>query len=201
MTQAVIHEVANAGNKIAFTFDDGPNPIYTQEILNIFQEHQAKATFYTIGKQIELFPEIAKAIHQAGHELGNHTYTHPNLIDLTATEIRNELEQTAQIIESITGSKPKTFRPPYFGVNEEVASVVSEFGYPMAGAVNLAAEDWNEPGTAHIVAKTLEGVRGGGILIFHDGFGNRSGTVEAVRILVPKLIADGYELVRADELI
>ncbi|WP_435923571.1 polysaccharide deacetylase family protein [Paenibacillus sp. DYY-L-2] len=197
----IIQELSIKRKAVAFTFDDGPNPVYTPQLLEIFREAGGKATFFMIGTQMEQYPEVVKEVHEAGHEIGNHTYTHPALTELHKAECKEELVRTERLIEQITGSRPQVFRPPYFAYNEQVASVVGEFGYKAIGAVNGEATDWEMPGVKHIVDKTREQVRPGSILIFHDGFDDRSQTVEAVRILVEELTADGYELLTASELL
>lgn len=198
----VINELPIQDKAVAFTFDDGPNPLYTPQVLEILREVQGKATFFMIGTQMEKSPETAKAVHEQGHEIGNHTYTHPHLPDLPPEECRRELQLTEDLIEQVTGAKPKVFRPPYLATSEEVAAITAgEFGYPAIGAVNGAAMDWEMPGVAHIVEKTREQVRPGSILLFHDSFDDRSQTVEAVRILAAELTAAGYRLVTVSELL
>ena len=198
---ANIEKVEGAGKKLALTFDDGPDELYTGQILDILQRHNVQATFFMVGEQLDRNPALARAVHEAGHEIGNHTQTHPFLAELDAAAIRSELAQMEDRIVRVTGAKPVTFRPPYFSANDTVFEVVNEFGYKPIGAVNLAARDWDSPGTSHIVDKTLESVCDGGIFIFHDGYGDRTQTVEAIRILVPRLLQEGFELVRADQLI
>ncbi len=198
----VINEVSVREKAVAFTFDDGPNPLYTPQVLEIFREVQGKATFFMIGTQIEKSLETAKAVHEQGHEIGNHTYTHPHLPELSSEEVRRELQLTEELIRRVTGAKPKVYRPPYIDTSEEVAAITAgEFGYPAIGAVNGAATDWEMPGVTHIVEKTREQVRPGSFLLFHDGFDDRSQTIEAVRILAAELTAAGYRLVTVSELL
>lgn len=198
----VINEVSVREKAVAFTFDDGPNPLYTPQVLEIFREVQGKATFFMIGTQIEKSLETAKAVHEQGHEIGNHTYAHPHLPELSSEEVRRELQLTEELIRRVTGAKPKVYRPPYIDTSEEVAAITAgEFGYPAIGAVNGAATDWEMPGVTHIVEKTRERVRPGSFLLFHDGFDDRSQTIEAVRILAAELTAAGYRLVTVSELL
>ncbi|WP_127534046.1 polysaccharide deacetylase family protein [Paenibacillus kobensis] len=198
----VTHRVQTQHKAVAFTFDDGPNPVYTPQVLDIFREVGGKATFYMIGEQIEKEPELAALVHAQGHEIGNHTYTHPFLTKLSGEAVRNELRKSESMIQDITGKKPVTLRTPYFDVNEEVLSIIEEEGYQLAaGAVNMAAQDWDMPGVDHIVEKTRESVCNGGIFIFHDGFGDRSQSIEAVRVLAKELTKSGYRLVTVEELL
>ncbi|GIO40007.1 hypothetical protein J41TS12_48680 [Paenibacillus antibioticophila] len=197
----LIHQVPTRRRAVAVTFDDGPNPVYTPEVMEIFRKAQAKATFFMIGSQMEQHPEVVRAVHAEGHEIGNHSFTHPSLAGLQKLEAKDELVRTEVLIEQLTGVKPKVFRPPYFAQNEMVGSVSEDMKYYMIGALNLEANDWEMPGVEHILEKTRSAVKPGGILIFHDGFDDRSQTIKAVSILVSELIADGYELITVSELI
>lgn len=185
---------------IAFTFDDGPNSQYTPEILDIFRKNQGKATFFMIGEQMVKSPEIVKAVHREGHEIGNHTWTHPYLTQLSKEDCLNEILQTEQLITDMIGQKPALLRPPYFDYNEQVADIAKGRNYKVIGAVNAAATDWELPGVEHIVTKTKEAATPGSHLLFHDGFGDRSQTVEAVRQLVTEFKEQGYRLVTVSEL-
>lgn len=198
----VITRVPTIEKAVAFTFDDGPNPLYTPQVLDIFAKCQGKATFFMIGQQIEQNPDTASAVHIQGHEIGNHTYSHPSLPEISPEQCREELQRTESLITQVTGSKPHVFRPPYVAFSEQVAAISQgEFGYPAIGAVNGAATDWEMPGVQHIVEKTREEIQPGSILLFHDGFGDRSQTIEAVRILTEELTAAGYKLVTVSELL
>ncbi|EFM08890.1 polysaccharide deacetylase [Paenibacillus curdlanolyticus YK9] len=197
----IIDKVETSEKVIAFTFDDGPHPVYTAELLAIFRETAGKATFFMIGEQIEANRAIAEAVYAQGHELANHTYSHPYLTKLTRAEAADELNKTEQLIRSITHEAVQCFRPPYLDMNDDIASIAEEAGYTTIGALNLDARDWEEPGVAHIVRTTRAYAANGSILLFHDGYGDRSQTVEAVRTLVRELAADGYRLVTVRELL
>ncbi len=114
---------------------------------------------------------------------------------------RAELVQTDERIRSITGTPVRAFRPPFLDVNDAILALAAEFGYWSIGAVNLETRDWEQPGIEHIVEKTWEAVGSGSILVFHDGFGDRSQSVEAVRILVTELAAQDYRFVTVSELL
>ncbi|WP_226670946.1 polysaccharide deacetylase family protein [Metabacillus litoralis] len=198
----MINEIPTANKLVAFTFDDGPNPIYTTQILDIFKKANGKATFFMIGESINKYPEIVKKAIDQGHEIGNHTNTHPKLSQLSSAECLMEIELNEKSIEEIVGEKPVVFRPPYFDYNEETISIIMQKEYSaIIGALNIEAKDWEQPGVDHILEKSRECVRNGSILLFHDGFGDRSQTVEAVRILVSELISQGYQLVTVSELL
>jgi peptidoglycan-N-acetylglucosamine deacetylase len=197
----MINEVSTSQRAVAITFDDGPNPVYTPQVLEIFSEAQGKATFFMIGEQMRSNPEVVKQVVAAGHEIGNHTFTHPKLSQLNTAECLAEIEQTEKLIEELVGSKPVVFRPPYLDYNQDTVALLQTKRYPMIGALNLEAQDWEQPGVDHIVQKSREAVKEGSILIFHDGYGDRSQTIEAIRILVSDLTSQGYQLVTVSELL
>ncbi|WP_336785268.1 polysaccharide deacetylase family protein [Paenibacillus sp. MMO-177] len=197
----LIQSVNTSIKAVAFTFDDGPNPIYTPELLEIFAEAGGKATFYMIGEQIAAHPEVARLVHEQGHEIGNHSYTHPNMTELSDQEFESELSRTEELIKQVTGTRAATMRLPYLAGDERVHAMLEREGYPSIGALNMDAKDWDMPGVDHILDATRKAVRNGGILIFHDGFGDRSQSVEAVRVLTKELTASGYKLVTVSELL
>ncbi|MCK9860854.1 polysaccharide deacetylase family protein [Paenibacillus sp. ATY16] len=197
----LIQSVNTSSKAVAFTFDDGPNPVYTPELLEIFAEAGGKATFYMIGEQIAAHPEVARLVHEQGHEIGNHSYTHPNMTELSDEELESELSRTEELIKQVTGTRAATMRLPYLAGDERVQAILEREGYPSIGALNMDAKDWDMPGVDHILETTRREVRNGSILIFHDGFGDRSQSVEAVRVLTKELTASGYRLVTVSELL
>ncbi|MBU5355229.1 polysaccharide deacetylase family protein [Paenibacillus barcinonensis] len=199
--QSIIEQVTVQEKVVAFTFDDGPHPVYTPQVLDIFRRAGGHATFFMIGEEMEAHPDIAAEVHREGHEIANHTYTHPNLTELTLEEAGEELRRAEQLVQKVTGGSARSFRPPYFGVNDDILALAAERGYRTIGAANGAARDWDNPGTQHIVEHSRSAVKPGSVLIFHDGYGDRSQTVEAVRVLVEELTADGYRLVTVSELL
>ncbi|MBP1906006.1 peptidoglycan/xylan/chitin deacetylase (PgdA/CDA1 family) [Paenibacillus turicensis] len=201
---SVLEQVSTEDKIVAFTFDDGPNPLYTRQLLDIFRAVGGKATFFMLGQQMDASEDaeqVAREAHAAGHEIGNHTYTHPNLATVSLEEAQAEIEKMEQRIVQITGKKPAVFRPPYFGINDEVQQFVGNRGYYTIGAVNNEAQDWEQPGVDFIIDQTKKKLRKGSILIFHDGYGDRSQSIEAVRLLAEELTAEGYQLVTVSELI
>ncbi|KIO67594.1 MULTISPECIES: polysaccharide deacetylase family protein [Bacillaceae] len=198
---AIINEVKTNKKALAITFDDGPNPIYTPQVLEVLASVKAKATFFMIGEQIVKNLEIVKLVVAQGHEIGNHTFTHARLSDLSEEECIKEIQLNERLIERLAGRKPTTLRPPYFAFNEQVELLLSRMGYTAMGALNMDAIDWERPGTDFILEKSRNHVKNGSILIFHDGYGDRSQTIEAVRQLVPELVFQGYKLVTVSELL
>ncbi|WP_223589053.1 polysaccharide deacetylase family protein [Neobacillus bataviensis] len=197
----MINEVPASQKVIAITFDDGPNPIYTPQVLEIFSEAGGKATFFMIGEQMSKYPELVKKVAEQGHEIGNHTYSHLRLSQLTQEECSEEIERNESLVEELAGRKPVVFRPPYFDYNHVTLSVLEQKGYPMIGALNLEAHDWEQPGVDHILAVSRDCVSNGSILLFHDGYGDRSQSIKAVRILVSELSSQGYQFVTVSSLL
>lgn len=197
----MIHYADTRRKAVALTFDDGPDPVYTPQVLEILNQYQVTATFYTIGECLDLYPDIAKAAHDAGHEIGNHTMTHPYLTELTIEEVRNQLAMTEERIAKLTGEKPVSFRPPYLASNEIVTEAARAFGYAVIGAANPDAQDWASPGVDHIASKTLEASREGAMILLHDSSGDRSQTVEALHRIIPGLRDRGYEIVSVKQLL
>lgn len=197
----MINEIHTSQRVVAITFDDGPNSVYTPQVLEIFSKAKGKATFFMIGEQMRNHPEVVKQVVDQGHEIGNHTFTHPKLSKLSINDSLEEIEQTEKLIEEMTGRKPIVFRPPFLDYNQDTLSILQQKGYSMIGAINLEAQDWVQPGVEHILEKSRDVVKNGGILIFHDGYGDRSQTIEAVRILVSELTSQDYQLVTVSELL
>lgn len=203
MARATIYNEVDTKEKlVAFTFDDGPNPKWTPLFLDVFRNYGAKATFYVIGSHLEQYPDIARRVCEEGHELGNHSYSHPSFSKLSREGQLEELSRADQLIAGMTGRNPGTFRPPYLDVNDDLLEVSAERGYSVIHAANTESRDWEDATSAdHIVETSRAQIRNGSILIYHDGFGDRSATLEAISILIPELIESGYRLVTVSELL
>ncbi|MEH7095749.1 polysaccharide deacetylase family protein [Neobacillus vireti] len=197
----MINEVSTSQKAVAITFDDGPNPSYTPEVLDIFAKAEGKATFFMIGEQMEKNPDIVRQVAEQGHEIGNHTFSHPKLSELSPADCLLEIERNEKIIQELTGQPPFVFRPPYLDYNNDTISILKGKGYPMIGALNMEAQDWEQPGVEHILSASRKCVRNGSILIFHDGYGDRSQTIQAVKKLVFELKSGGYQLLTVSELL
>ncbi|WP_163183617.1 polysaccharide deacetylase family protein [Neobacillus sedimentimangrovi] len=188
----MINEIQTQKKVVAITFDDGPNPIYTPKVLKIFSQAKGKATFFMIGEQMRNYPELVQQVAALGHEIGSHTYTHQKLSLLSYEDCLSEFEKTERLIEKLIGIKPTVFRPPFMDYHEDMVSLLQQKGYTMIGALNLMAQDWGQPGVDHILKTTRNVIKNGSILIFHDGYGNRSQTIKAIQILVAELTEQGY---------
>lgn len=181
--------------QIALTYDDGPNDPHTMHLLDVLAQYQARATFFLIGRYIRQRPEIVRAIRQAGHAIGNHTDSHPNLIFVSAARLRQELESCRKAVEDATGESTPWFRPPFGGRRPNVLRTARRLGMePVMWSVT--GFDWNAKAADEIVEKVARGVdtrtrAQGEIVLLHDGghlsFGmDRHFTVEATRTLLKR---------------
>lgn len=195
--------------QMALTFDDGPNDPHTFHLLDLLASHGAKATFFLIGKYVQQRPEIVRAIQEAGHAIGNHTYNHPNLIFVSPAGVRRELEDCRKALEDAVGQHQPLFRPPYGGRLPHVLRACSSLGLlPVMWSVT--AYDWSAKSPDSIVGHVLAGMshqenRRGEIILLHDGshlaFGvDRSYTVEATRRLLEKYSQEGKRFVSVSDL-
>jgi peptidoglycan/xylan/chitin deacetylase (PgdA/CDA1 family) len=195
--------------QIALTYDDGPNDPYTLELLDLLAKHGAKATFFLIGKYVRHRPDIVRAIHQAGHAIGNHTYSHPNLIFVSSDRLNQELKNCHKALEDTIGSYDPLFRPPFGGRRPAVLRTARAQGLvPVMWSVT--AYDWSAKSTEMIVAKVSDMVdsrknKQGEIILLHDGghlsfATDRRYTVEATRHLLEKYSVEGRRFVSIPEL-
>lgn len=195
--------------QMALTFDDGPNDPHTQRLLDLLTQHQAKATFFLIGKYIRQRPEIVRAIHGAGHAIGNHTYNHPNLIFVSAARLRQELEDCRKALEDAMGAPAPLFRPPFGGRRPNVLRTARSLGLETV-MWSVTGYDWNAQSAEDIIGKVTRPIdsrrpRQSEIVLLHDGshlgFGtDRGRTVEATRILLERYSAQGKKFVSVSEL-
>jgi peptidoglycan-N-acetylglucosamine deacetylase len=177
--------------EIALTFDDGPNDPHTLRLVDVLARHRAKATFFLIGRYVRQRGDIVRAIAAAGHEIGNHTYNHPNLIFVPRRRLRQELEDCNNALADELDRKPVLFRPPFGGRRPGVLRTARELGLTTV-MWSITGYDWNAPSPEFILGKVaprLDSARGSEIVLLHDGghraFGaDRSHTVEATRRLL-----------------
>ncbi|WP_353094621.1 polysaccharide deacetylase family protein [Tissierella praeacuta] len=188
---------------LALSFDDGPHPQYTLEILDILKQYNVKATFFVLGKHAETYPDIINRQIAEGHEIGNHSYSHVNMKKVSNAVIKEEFEKTQNIIYSISNVKPKVFRPPYGNYTDDVIKIISSDNSSVVlWTFYQDSKDWSNPGVDVIVDTTLSKAQNGDIILFHDYvYKKESHTVEALKIILPKLIDEGYRFVTMSELI
>jgi len=182
-------------SKIALTFDDGPNPTHTIELLDILNQNKIKATFFLLGKWIEMYPNIVKNIFERGHLIGNHGYSH--------SKLNENFEKTQQLLKEITGDAPKYLRPPY-----------GDLIYPGLRKLenkikiirwDVSASDWKQPGEDFIIDSILKNTKNGSIILLHDGDhkDSKSGRCAQMLKVLPEIIKElkkQYMLVRLDEM-
>ncbi|MBF0015480.1 MULTISPECIES: polysaccharide deacetylase family protein [Enterococcus] len=181
-------------NYIALTFDDGPNDTSTKKLLGELKKEKIKATFFVLGQMVDKNPEVAKKIVGEGHEIGSHSYTHPDLTQVTLDKVKEEVLKTDKAIFHATGVLPKLFRPPYGAVNGAVAKTI---GLPII-QWNVDSEDWQVKNKDLIVNKVIDTVENGSIILIHD-IHERS--VESIPEMVSQLRKRGYEFVTISELL
>ena len=195
--------------RIALTFDDGPDPEFTPQILRILAERDVKATFFVIGLNADLNSGLLRQIADAGHEIGNHTFTHPNIAAISHEQLALELNATERLFESELGRRSVLFRPPYAEdvepeTPDQVAPLllISERGYYTIG-MQIDPLDWSRPGTDAIVQAVIAGATAGAgnVVLLHDGGGDRSQTVAALPRIIDGLRAQGFALVTTSELL
>ena len=208
-----IQQIGAASRKIALSFDDGPDPRWTPAILDILREKKAPGVFFVIGDEASRSPGLLQQEYDEGHEIGNHTYTHPRFDEITHAQLRIELNLTQRLIESKLGVKSTLFRPPY-GIDhqpeyaEEVAALPlpQEMGYLLVGS-RIDPQDWRQVNgksqipAREIVANALRQVNRGNIILLHDGGGDRTQTIAALPQIIDGLRALGYEIVSVSALL
>ncbi|MGC4925915.1 polysaccharide deacetylase family protein [Streptomyces cyaneofuscatus] len=185
--------------RVALTFDDGPDPVFTRQVVEILGRYGARATFFCVGHHVAALPDEVRRIAAAGHELGNHSWSHPFLPDLTPGQLREQLDRTGEELARVTGAAPAWFRPPYGSLTPEVLAALD--GYPTTLTMwDVDARDWSRPGPEQIAATVLEGAGPGSVVLMHEGAGDRAQTVQALPSIIEGLLERGLELVPVGEL-
>ncbi len=211
-TPYVIRRTGFLPGLVALTFDDGPDPDVTPKILDILKAKHATATFFVIGENAITQPQLLNRILAEGNELGNHSYTHPNLALVSGRGTRLELNATQRLVQAYTGHGMRLFRAPYFGDAEPTtadelgpALLAQNDGYMNVG-LHVDPGDWKRPGVDAIVSRTLAQVEGGdaersgNIVLLHDGGGDRQQTIAALPRIIDGLRARGYQIVPVGKL-
>ena len=190
--------------QIALTYDDGPNDPHTLRLLEVFARHNVRATFFLIGKYVRQRPGLAREIVAAGHVVGNHTFTHPLLIFKRASEIRRELADCRSALQDAIGDHSRLFRPPFGGRRPAVLRIARDLGL-VPVMWNVTGYDWNAPPAEVIERKVSQRIRGGDVILLHDGGhaamgADRAQTVIATERLIAKHKSDGYEFVTISQM-
>ncbi|WP_009960504.1 polysaccharide deacetylase family protein [Verrucomicrobium spinosum] len=186
------------GPYIAMTFDDGPHPTNTPRLLNMLKERNIKATFYVVGQLAREYPNIIRRILAEGHEIGNHTYTHPILTKVSDDRIRKELGDTHKALVDIAGYHPRTMRPPGGGTNARLKQWFhDEYGYSTI-MWSVDPMDWKRPGVSVVTSRLVNGAHPGAILLAHD---LHAPTIDAMPNTLDGLLSKGYRFVTVSQLI
>jgi peptidoglycan/xylan/chitin deacetylase (PgdA/CDA1 family) len=190
--------------QIALTFDDGPNDLHTLRLLEVLARHGVHATFFLIGRYVRQRPEIVREIVKAGHVVGNHTFTHPPLIFKSETEIRRQLSECRSALEDAIGEHSNLFRPPFGGRRPAVLRVARELGLEPV-MWNVTGYDWNAPPAEMIERKVARQIRGGDVILLHDGGhkqigADRSNSVTATDHLIARYKSEGYEFLAVPQM-
>jgi len=197
--------LAPGTKQLALTYDDGPNDPHTLRLLDVLARHGVPATFFLIGRYVQQCPDIARQIAQAGHAIGNHTLTHPLLTVQSQAEIRQQLADCQKAIANAVGEHSNLFRPPFGGRRPAVLRIARELGLEPV-MWNITGYDWNAPPAAAIEGKVSRRIRGGNVILLHDGGhkqmgADRSQTVIATDHLVARYKLEGYEFVTIPQMI
>lgn len=192
---------------VALTFDDGPSPVWTPQILDKLKEKSAKATFFMLGEHVLKYPEIARRVADEGHEIGNHTQDHHVLIYYKMDELEKEIKEAEAVIKKVTGQTTKYFRPPKAWLTNEEKKKIKQMGYETV-LWSLNSKDWVTFDDKYIIKYIMHNVRPGDIILFHDSGGtfsteggDRHETVLAVGRIIDKLRERGYTFVTISELL
>jgi peptidoglycan-N-acetylglucosamine deacetylase len=185
--------------QVALTYDDGPNDPHTLRLLDILAKHSVHATFFLIGRYVQQRPEIVRQIARAGHTIGNHTFTHPLLTFKSDTEIKRELSECRAVLQDAIGAHSNLFRPPFGGRRPAVLRIARELGLQPV-MWNLTGYDWSAPPAAAIERKVANHIRGGDVILLHDGGhkqlgADRSQTVIATDHILARYKSEGFEFV------
>ena len=180
--------------KVAITFDDGPNPDYTPDLLKGLKERGVSATFFLLGKEVEKYPELVEQMHAEGHLFGTHSYEHVNLCNLTDEKAIEQVDKTNALIEKITGERPQFIRPPYgcWKKNLDYKTSMIEVLW------DVDPLDWKTGNSDVVVSRVLKNVEEGDIILLHDA---SASSVKAALSIIDKLQEDGYLFVTVDEIV
>jgi peptidoglycan/xylan/chitin deacetylase (PgdA/CDA1 family) len=204
-TGRVIWDVNTKEKLVAITFDDGPHPVFTPQILDLLAKYDAKATFFVAGNKVIRFPELLKREVKEGHEIANHTYHHI-YGKISSAKLTSELEETDKIIQNFTGFKPSLYRPVGGFYNDAIINTAIKNGKEIVlWSWNQDTRDWADPPVNQICSIVTKGVKPGNIILFHDWHGSEltkaCQTVPALKIILDYLYKNGYKCVTVSELL
>ena len=185
---------------IALTFDDGPHPQYTQQLLNVLERYQVKASFFWLGVCVERSPHIAKQVYSLVHWIGLHGYYHHKFPLLSPTEHKQSLEKTQIAIHKVCNLPPekvRDIRPPNGLFTPQTLHLFKQWNYrPVMWSV--VPEDWVSPGIPKVVNRVMNNLENGSLIVLHDGFCGGQNVAEIAQIIIPRLLEQGYSFVTID---
>ncbi|NKX46463.1 polysaccharide deacetylase family protein [Roseicyclus persicicus] len=197
-TPITVTRVRTARPVLALTFDDGPHPTLTPELLDMLAARDIRATFFVIGNRVARQPELTRRIADEGHEIGNHTWSHPSLFGLSDAALLSQLDRTSVAIDDAVGRPPVTMRPPYGNLYPRQRALIhAERNLPTV-LWSVDPEDWRRPGSAAVASRILGASHPGALILAHDII---AATVRAMPATLDGLIARGYQFVTVSELI
>jgi peptidoglycan/xylan/chitin deacetylase (PgdA/CDA1 family) len=189
--------------KVALTFDDVPDPRFTPKVLDVLNNKKVAATFFVVGTRSSKHPEIVRRIHREGHNLGNHSYSHPDFSKLPIAKVQEQIDRAEKVIEGIVGFRPKLVRPPYGEILPKQLEWAKKQGYTVVNW-DVDSSDWRQLSADQVFRNVTSSVRPGSVVLMHAGGGegqNLSGTVKALPRIIDWLRAHDYELVTLTELL
>lgn len=200
-TGNVIWDIETDDKVVALTFDDGPHRLNTPMLLNVLDEYNVQATFFVVGEDVKEHPDIVKRILFENHEIGNHTFTHDYNEAVSKASLSQEIEQTDILLMDMFGIKPLFFRPVGGYYNDDIIDVALEKEHKISlWSWHQDPRDWDNRSKKQIVSHVLSNIQPGDVILLHDGGGDRSETVEAVKEIIPTLQKQGYTFLTLSEL-
>ena len=197
----VFCENPDADKCLALTFDDGPHGTQTEQVLAVLEKYGVSATFFPIGENAARHPELIRKIKAAGHEIGNHTYTHCTVSKVSEKTLKQEILRTEAVLKEQCGVTPRLFRPPGGDISEKAVRLVNQMGYRyVLWSWRVDTRDWASVSVQSVVDTVMNNVTDGNIILFHDYVSGKSPTAAALEILIPKLLAEGYRFVTVSDL-
>lgn len=192
---------------VSITFDDGPNPYYTPKILDILKEKKVKATFFVVGRYVKKYPDIARRIVTEGHDIGNHTYSHRDLVPASRRTVLDQVRKTDEIIQEVVGVKTTLFRPPRGIYSNAVRRLLIDEGYRII-LWTVSTMDWRGDSPRRILWRVMRHIKNGGIILYHDTGSiirpekaSRDNTYQSLVAVIDYLQEAGYEIVPISDLL
>lgn len=192
-----VYNVSTEDKKVAISFDAAWGEEKTDEILKILEDHNVKTTFFLVGYWVDKYPDRVKQIYDAGHEIGNHSNTHPHMSELSSAQISQELAALSDKVEAITGTRPTLFRPPYGDYDDQVVLQARKDGYEVI-QWNVDSLDWKNLGVDPMIKQVTREINPGDIILFHN---NSQYITQALPTILDYIQAQGYEIVPVSELV